>query len=54
MIAGLGHGDIVITSGGMIGKITGLTEGEVTLEVADKVRVKVMRNFITAVRQKAS
>lgn len=54
MIANLTHGDIVITSGGLIGKITGLTESEITLEVADKVRVKVLRNFVSAVKQKAS
>lgn len=54
MIANLTHGDVVVTSGGIIGKITGLTEGEVTLEVADKVRIKVARNFVAAVKQKAS
>lgn len=54
MIANLAHGDTVITSGGVIGKITGITEGEVTLEIADKVRIKVARNFISAVKQKAS
>lgn len=53
MLAGLSHGDIVVTSGGLHGKVTGLTDTIVTLEVADKVRVKVSRNFISAVVQKA-
>lgn len=37
------RGDEVITTGGLIGKITGLTDDVVTLEVADKVKVKVVR-----------
>ncbi|MEA1991941.1 MAG: preprotein translocase subunit YajC [Thermodesulfobacteriota bacterium] len=37
------RGDEVITTGGLIGKITGLTDDVVTLEVADKVKVKVAR-----------
>ncbi len=53
MIANLAHGDVVITAGGVIGKVTGLTEAEVTLEIADKVRVKVARNFVSAIKQKA-
>jgi len=53
MIANLGHGDVVITAGGVIGKVTGLTEAEITLEIADKVRVKVARNFVSAIKQKA-
>jgi preprotein translocase subunit YajC len=33
----------VLTTGGLIGRVTGLTDDVVTLEVADKVKVKVMR-----------
>ncbi len=40
---GLQRGDEVMTVGGLIGKITGLTDQVVTLEVADKVKVKVAR-----------
>lgn len=54
MLANLTYGDLVLTSGGIQGKITGLTEGVVTLEVADKVRVKVARNFIVSILQKAT
>ena len=42
----LKRGDEVVTTGGLIGKITGLTDDVVTLEVADNVRVKVARNAI--------
>ncbi len=44
----LSKGDKVMTVGGLIGKITGLTDEVVTLEVADKVRVKVGRGQIAA------
>lgn len=39
-------GDMVITSGGLHGKITALTDAVATLEIADKVRVRVSRNQI--------
>ncbi|GAB4341361.1 MAG: hypothetical protein Kow0089_15660 [Desulfobulbaceae bacterium] len=39
----LKKGDNVVTSGGIHGKITGLTDTIVTLEVADGVRIKVSR-----------
>ncbi len=42
-LANLKRGDEVITAGGLIGRITGLTEQVATLEVADKVKVKVVR-----------
>jgi len=54
MLANLAYGDQVITTGGIHGKITGLTDTVVTLEIADKVRVKVSRNFIGDVLQKTS
>ncbi|MEW6218384.1 MAG: preprotein translocase subunit YajC [Thermodesulfobacteriota bacterium] len=43
---GLKKGDQVITSGGLHGMITGLTDKVVTLEIADKVRVKVSRAHV--------
>lgn len=54
MLANLNHGDTIMTSGGIHGKITALTDTVVTLEIADKVRIKVSRNFIGAVIQKAA
>ena len=53
MIANLAHGDLVMTSGGIQGKVTALTDTVVTIEIADKVKIKVARNFIGAVLQKA-
>ena len=43
----LKKGDEVVTSGGLIGKITGLTDDTVILEVQEKVRLRVLRNHIT-------
>ncbi len=43
----LSRGVEVMTSGGLIGKVTGLADDVVTLEVADKVKVKVVRAQIT-------
>lgn len=53
MLANLTHGDLVITSGGIQGKVTAIADNVVTLEIADKVRVKIGKSFITAVIQKA-
>ncbi|BCO10538.1 MULTISPECIES: preprotein translocase subunit YajC [Desulfolithobacter] len=44
----LKKGDEVVTSGGIFGKITGLTDTVVTLEIADGVRIKVTRASILA------
>ena len=52
MLANIKHGDTVITSGGLYGKVVGLTEAVVTLEIADKVNIKVSRAHISAVSQK--
>jgi preprotein translocase subunit YajC len=51
MITNLKKGDMVITSGGLYGRITGLTDTTLTVEIADKVRVKVSRGHIAALAQ---
>jgi preprotein translocase subunit YajC len=48
------HGDMVMTAGGIHGKVTGLTDTLVTLEIAEKVRIKVSREFIGTITQKAA
>ena len=45
-IENLKKGDRVVTSGGMYGTITGVTDDAVTIEVAEKVRVKVLKSAI--------
>jgi preprotein translocase subunit YajC len=39
-------GDRVVTSGGIFGSITGITDQAVQLQIADKVRVQVSRSAI--------
>jgi preprotein translocase subunit YajC len=47
MLSKLGKGDEVITRGGIIGKITGISDdGIVVLELQEKVRVRIPRAYI--------
>lgn len=45
-LGNLKKGDAIVTSGGLHGEITGLTDTVVTLEIADNIRVKVSRQHI--------
>jgi preprotein translocase subunit YajC len=48
MIESLKKGDRVITSGGIYGRVTGCNDPEtVTLEIADRVRVKCVRSNVS-------
>ena len=49
MLANLRKGDDVVTSGGIYGKITGLTDVMVVLEIAPQVRIKVGRGHVAGV-----
>jgi preprotein translocase subunit YajC len=53
-IKNLKVGDRVVTTGGLHGEVKGLTETTVTLEVAEKVRVKVTRSAISGSSQEAA
>lgn len=46
-LASLQKGADVVTSGGIYGKITGITDTVVTLEIADNLRIKVARQAIS-------
>jgi preprotein translocase subunit YajC len=54
LLAKLQKGDEVITSGGLAGRIEDLGESFVTVEIADKVSIKVQRGAITAVLPKGT
>ena len=43
MIEGMKKGDTVVTAGGLIGKVTRVADTEVTVELADGVRVARLR-----------
>jgi len=49
VLSNLQKGDNVVTSSGIYGTITGLTDTVVTLEIAEKVRIKVSRSSIAGV-----
>ena len=53
MVDGLRRGDQVLTAGGIIGKVTKVNEdGTLEVEIADAVKVKVMKHTITQVLNK--
>lgn len=52
MVAQLKKNDIVVTSGGMIGKVKSVADDEVRVELAPNVDVRVIRSTIAEVRSK--
>ena len=54
MVSALRRGDQVVTQGGVIGKVTRVKdeENEVEVEIAENVKVRVVRNTITQVLSK--
>jgi preprotein translocase subunit YajC len=47
MLAELKKGDEVVTTGGMIGRISGIKDTEIVLQVQDGVRIRVQRSAVT-------
>jgi preprotein translocase subunit YajC len=47
-LTGLKRGDSVLTSGGILGTIEGLTEQFVTLQIADGVKIRVLKAQIAS------
>ena len=54
LVAELSTGDEVVTSGGIFGKITGITDLYVTLEIAENVEIKIQRATGSQVLPKGS
>jgi preprotein translocase subunit YajC len=53
LIANVRRGDTVVTTGGLIGKVAKVVdEGELQLDLAEGVRVRVVRGMISEVRAK--
>ena len=46
MLESIDKGDDVITSGGIHGKVVGVADQVLTLDIGDKVKIKVSREFI--------
>lgn len=56
MIAALKRGDMVVTAGGILGKVAktpGEAEPDILIEIADNVEVRFAKTAITDVRTKA-
>ncbi len=54
LVSALSVGDEVITAGGMLGKVTAVSEHYATLSIADNVEVKVQKATVSAVVPKGT
>ena len=54
MIEALAKGDEVATAGGLVGKVTRLGDGYLTLEIASGVEVQLQRTAVVQVLPKGS
>jgi preprotein translocase subunit YajC len=53
MVANLKRGDTVVTSGGIIGKVTRVKdETEIEVEIAENTRIRLVRGTVAEVRAK--
>ncbi|MEM9670679.1 MAG: preprotein translocase subunit YajC [Pseudomonadota bacterium] len=52
MIEGVRRGDTIVTTGGLIGKVTKVAENELTIELADGVRARLVKGMVADVRGK--
>ncbi|HWB46958.1 MAG TPA: preprotein translocase subunit YajC [Hyphomicrobiaceae bacterium] len=51
MVSNLRRGDMVVTSGGIIGKVTKVRDdNEIEVEIADNTRVRVIKSTVAEVR----
>ncbi len=54
MVDGLQKGDEVVAAGGVLGRITKVTDNYVTLEIADKLEIRVQRPAVQLVLPKGT
>ncbi|MDE2253763.1 MAG: preprotein translocase subunit YajC [Betaproteobacteria bacterium] len=54
MIEALAKGDEVVTTGGLVGRVTKVGDNYISLEVADKLEVQVQRSAVSTVLPKGS
>jgi preprotein translocase subunit YajC len=52
MIAGISRGDVVVTAGGLIGKVAKVSDTEVEIDLAEGMRVKAVKSTVSDVRSK--
>ena len=49
MLQNIQKGDVVLTNGGIQGTVVSIADNVLTVEIAERVRVKVGRNFIAGI-----
>jgi len=54
LVGALSSGDEVLTAGGVLGKITAVSEHYVTVQVADGVEIKIQKSTVSAVVPKGT
>ena len=54
MLAAVTRGDTVVTSGGLIGKVTKVEDGELTIDLGGGSKVKVVASMLADVRNKTA
>ena len=54
LVSQLSKGDEVITNGGLLGKITNVSDSFVTLELADNLQIKLQRQAVANVMPKGT
>jgi len=54
LIGGLGKGDEVVTSGGVVGKVTKVTDEFIVLQVSDNVELKFQKASVSAALPKGT
>lgn len=54
LVAQLSKGDEVVTNGGMLGKITDVSEQYISVEISENVQIKFQRSAISTVLPKGS
>ena len=54
LVSALSTGDEVVTAGGVLGKVTAVSEHYATLKVADNVEIKVQKSTVSAVVPKGT
>ena len=54
LLESLKKGDEIVTQGGMIGKVTKVAEGEVTIDVGEGVKIKVVKSTVLDVRNRTA
>lgn len=53
MVANVRRGDTVVTSGGIVGKVSKVDDTELLVEIAEGVKIRVVKSTLSEVRSKS-